>query len=330
MSPGGPARASAWLTRHQVVGCLGAVVLGVLLGILVPGGAEAASALVTPALVVLLFTTFTEIPLERLTGMRDGGRFAVTVLVLDFVLVPLVVAGLHWAIPLPGTVVVPVLIVLLTPCIDYVIVFTGLAGGASARLLALTPVLMVLQIVLLPVWLRIILGERATVLITPGPFLSALVTFIVVPLLAALVLRLLARRSAGARRTLTVSGHAMMPVMLLTLIVIAAAEVRTVLPYVRDLGPAILAFVLFAAVMVGLGWLIGRVVLADGGERRALVFTGVTRNSLVMLPIVRAVDGEGPGTAAVVTQTLVELILMAVLVWLVPRMVPSTAMSENR
>ena len=91
-----------------------------------------------------------------------------------------------------------------------------------------------------------------------------------------------------------------------------------------------LACVLFAAVMVGLGWAIGRVVLADGGERRALVFTGVTRNSLVVLPLVRAVDREGPGTAAVVTQTLVELVVMAVLVWLVPRMVPSTAMSENR
>lgn len=29
-----------------------------------------------------------------------------------------------------------VLLVLLTPCIDYLIVFTGLAGGARARLLA--------------------------------------------------------------------------------------------------------------------------------------------------------------------------------------------------
>ncbi|QQT68349.1 arsenic resistance protein [Brevibacterium casei] len=326
----GAAAVSEWLTRHTAPACLGAIVIGVLLGTLVPGPGEAASVLVTPALVVLLVTTFTEIPLERLTGMRGGGRFAVTVLVLNFVLVPLVVAGLHWAIPLASTIVVAVLIVLLAPCIDYVIVFTGLAGGASARLLALTPVLMVVQIVLLPVWLRLILGERATVLITPGPFLAALVTFIVVPLLAALVLRLLARRSACARRTLSVSEHVMMPVMLLTLIVITAAEVRTVLPYLPDLGPAVLACVLFAAVMVGLGWAIGRVVLADGGERRALVFTGVTRNSLVVLPLVRAVDREGPGTAAVVTQTLVELVVMAVLVWLVPRMVPSTAMSENR
>ncbi len=121
----------------------------------------------------------------------------------------------------------------------------------------------------------------------------------------------------------------MMPVMLLTLIVIAAAEVRTVLPYLPDLGPAVLACVLFATVMVGLGWAIGR-WCSPTEERRALVFTGVTRNSLVVLPLVRAVDREGPGTAAVVTQTLVELVVMAVLVWLVPRMVSSTAMSENR
>lgn len=35
--------------------------------------------------------------------------------------------------------------VLLTPCIDYVIVFSGLAGGSSDRLLAAAPVLMLLH-----------------------------------------------------------------------------------------------------------------------------------------------------------------------------------------
>jgi hypothetical protein len=46
-----------------------------------------------------------------------------------------------------------VLVVLLTPCIDYVIVFTRLAGGSDRRLLAASPLLMLSQMALLPVYL---------------------------------------------------------------------------------------------------------------------------------------------------------------------------------
>jgi ACR3 family arsenite efflux pump ArsB len=53
---------------------------------------------------------------------------------------------------------VGVLLVLLTPCIDYVIVFTGLAGGASDRVLASAPVLMLAQMLLLPVYLLVFVG----------------------------------------------------------------------------------------------------------------------------------------------------------------------------
>jgi ACR3 family arsenite efflux pump ArsB len=61
------------------------------------------------------------------------------VLVLNFVVVPVVVFGLSRAVAADQAVLVGVLFVLLTPCVDYVIVFTGLAGGARARLLAATP-----------------------------------------------------------------------------------------------------------------------------------------------------------------------------------------------
>lgn len=318
------------MTGWQTLGCLGAVAVGIIAGIVIPGAGDLAGLLVTPVLVLLLFTTFATLPLPGAARAFGRPRFALTVLGLNFLVVPLVVAGIHLAVPLPGPVVVPVLIVLLTPCIDYVIAFTGLAGGAADRLLALTPVLMLAQILLLPVWLRVILGEDATAALTPGPFLWALVVFIIVPLLAAALLQVAAVRSAGAARVLTGATAAMTPLMLLTLAVVAAAEAAVVLPHLSDLGPAALSFIVFAVVMTGIGWLVGRASLPEAGERRALIFTGVTRNSLVMLPLVRAVDPDGLGTAAVVTQTLIELVTMVALVWLVPRIVPRTAMSENR
>ena len=55
------------------------------------------------------------------------------------------------------------LLVLLAPCIDYVVVFTALARGAHEKLLAATPLLMLGQILALPVLLPLLGGGAAGV-----------------------------------------------------------------------------------------------------------------------------------------------------------------------
>lgn len=69
---------------------------------------------------------------------------------MNFVIVPLVVAAIFTFLPADQTVRLGVLLVLLCPCVDYVVVFSGLAGGSNRRLLAATPLLLVAQM-LLPV-----------------------------------------------------------------------------------------------------------------------------------------------------------------------------------
>ena len=53
------------------------------------------------------------------------------------------------------------------------------------RLLAATPLLMLAQMVLLPVWLRLFAGAGVVESVEMGPFISAFIWLIVVPLLAA-------------------------------------------------------------------------------------------------------------------------------------------------
>ena len=55
--------------------------------------------------------------------------------------------------------VVGTLLVLLAPCVDYVMVFTRLGGGAWSRILAASPVLMLLQALVLPLWLAVAAGS---------------------------------------------------------------------------------------------------------------------------------------------------------------------------
>lgn len=320
----------ASLTKHQVLWYLTAILIGALVGLGLPLAATISATAITPCLIALLFVTFLDIPFDAVRDSFTDMKFLGAVALANFLLVPLVVAGLHAVMPLDETLAVPVLIVLLTPCIDYVLVFTRLAGGAHARLLALTPVLMLAQIILLPVYLWIILGPTAAGLIAPGPFIAALVIFVILLLGASAAVRLLSRRSSTVGRSVQRVSDSMVPLMMLTLAVIAAAQVPLIAPHLFELAGAIATFLVFAVMMTGLGWVLALVLPLNVRQGRALLFTVVTRNSLVMLPIVRAITADGIGPATVVAQTMIELVFMLILVRLVPRILPETTVSENR
>jgi ACR3 family arsenite transporter len=81
--------------------------------------------------------------------------------------------------------------------------------------------------------------------------------------------------------------------------------------------------VVFLVVVAFAGLGISRLFRLDTGLARAVVFTGATRNSLVVLPLALALpDRLAIAAAVVVTQTLVEVVGMVAYVRLVPRLVP--------
>lgn len=114
--------------------------------------------------------------------------------------------------------------------------------------------------------------------------------------------------------------------MMLTLVAVVASQIAGVGQQVGALLLAIPVFVLFAAVMVPIGPTAGKVAGLDVPSRRAIVFSGATRNSLVVLPLVLALPvAFDLAPLVVVTQTLVELIVMVVFVRLIPRLIPTRA-----
>lgn len=124
------------MERHQIAFYLLAMVAGAVFDRLVPAAAEPLERAIYPLLGLLLFATFLGIPFASVGKAVRDLRFMVTVLVLNFVVVPGVVFGLSHFIADDQALLLGVMMVLLTPCIDYVIVFSGLAGGSSDRLLA--------------------------------------------------------------------------------------------------------------------------------------------------------------------------------------------------
>lgn len=311
----------AWWDRRQVPLYLAAILVGVLVGILLPGASRLEVG-ITPVLAVLLYATFLAVPFRAIAGAARDGRFLVAVLGLNFVVVPLVVFALSRFVADQQAVLVGVLLVLLTPCVDYVIVFAGLAGGARDRLLAVTPVLMVAQILLLPLFLWLMAGPGARDLFEVRPFLEAFLALIVAPLALAVITQVLARRVRAARAAESLMAAGMVPLMMLTLAVVVASQIAAVGRAAAEVLIAIPLFIVFVVVLAPIGVALGRALRLDVAGTRALAFSGVTRNSLVVLPIALALPPASALTPLiVVTQTLVELLAMVLLVALVPRVV---------
>ncbi|WP_449283165.1 arsenic resistance protein [Leucobacter sp.] len=308
--------------RHQVALYLLALALGTAAGLAMPAVAEPAETAITPVLGLLLYATFLGVPFGRVGESLRDWRFLVTVLVLDFVIVPPIVFVLSRIVAHDRALLIGVLFVLLTPCVDYVIVFTGIAGGARDRLLAAAPLLMLGQLLLLPVLLRWFAGGGLVAEIDPAPFVEAFLLLIVLPLGAAAATQWFASRSRAGAIVLEVATAAMVPLMMLTLALVVASQISEVGARIGALLPAIPVYVLFAAIMVPLGAATGRLGGLDAPGRRAVVFSGVTRNSLVVLPLVLALPAAFDlAPLAVVAQTLVELLTMVLLARLIPRWV---------
>ncbi|MDA3645676.1 bile acid:sodium symporter [Saccharopolyspora indica] len=300
------------------------MVLGGALGWAAPGVGNGLEPLINPVLGALLYVTFLQVPAADLARSLRAGRFLAAVLVVNFVVVPLVVAVLFAFLPDDRAVQLGVLLVLLTPCVDYVIVFSGLAGGSSQRLLAATPLLLIAQMLLLPVFLLVFLGRGLVDVVAVGPFLEAFLVLIVIPLALAWATQAWAARRPAGRKVAGTAGAAMVPLMALTLMTVVASQVPALDGRIGDVLQVVPHYVAFLVVMPFAGLAVARLLRLDTSDGRAVVFTGATRNSLVVLPLALALpDHLAVAAVVVVTQTLVEVIGMVLYVRAVPRLLPA-------
>lgn len=280
---------------------------------------------INPALALMLFVTFLQVPLPELGRAFARVRFLAALLVTNFIVVPVLVAVLIQFLPPNPMLRLGVLMVLLTPCIDYVVTFAHLGRADAKVLLASTPALLIAQMALLPVYLRIFLGEDAAAFVQVGPFVHAFVWLIAVPLALAAAVQLWSGRSSVGKRVASVLGLLPVPATALVLFVVIAAVVPQLGPALEDALRVVPVYIAFAIVAPVLGWLMGRLFGLDAPTGRTLAFCAATRNSLVVLPLAFAVPGAVPLLPAViVTQTLVELVSQLLYVRLIPKLGTST------
>lgn len=296
------------LEERQIPIYFTAVAAAVATALLVPGTTALESA-INPTLALMLYVTFLQVPLADLGRSFANGRFLTALVLANFVAVPLLVAAMLPWMPADALLRFGVLLVLLAPCIDYVVTFAHLGRADAKLLLAATPSLLIAQMLLLPVYLRVLLGDDAAALVQPEPFVHAFVWLIGVPLVLAGFTQLWANRSAAGSRAAAALSLLPVPATALVLFIVVAAVLPQLGSATRSALAAMPFYIVFACLAPIAGWLVAKLLGLQPAAGRAVAFSAGTRNSLVVLPLALAVPGALPILPAIiVTQTLVELL----------------------
>lgn len=311
------------LEQKQIVIYFAVVIVAVIGGLAAPAAAQGLSGLITPAIAVLMYAMFLQIPFLTLKEGLGNKAFISALLIGNFVFIPLVVWVLTRGVVDHPAILIGALLALLTPCIDYVVVFTHIGKGDSRSILAATPVLLLLQLLLLPLYLALFLGDHSSVHIETGPFIEAFLVLIVAPLAFAVITSALVTRSALVRRWN--AGWAWMPVpaMAGVLLFVISSQISSILTQFTQLVPVLPVYLGFLVLAPIAGGLTARLFKLTAPTARALTFSVATRNSLVVLPLALALpeDIRGLAAAAVITQTLIELVGELIYVRAIPAMI---------
>ncbi len=302
------------MVRWQVPVVLAAVVVGTIVGLAFDVG-ETAERLVVPALIGMLALTFVGVHGRAIrSGLRRHPNVVTASFTINFVLTPLLAGLLGWLfLSDHADLRIGLVMLLVTPCTDWYLVFTGTARGNVPLAAALLPANLVLQLLLLPLYLVVLVGTAGGVRF--ADLAGNVVVVLGIPLAIAVAVRLAARRANAEDRVDAAVVRAEplgLGLLALAIAAIFAAHVREVADdpdaFLRLAVPLVVFFVVVYLVATGAA---GALRL-EHPERVTLTMTTLARNSPVALAIAVTAFPDRPLVAvALVIGPLVELPILA-------------------
>ncbi len=191
------------LEKYQVVIYLIAIIAGLFWGTYFPGFNLLFESLLWPVLGLLLYTTFTQICLSKIKhAFLHDRRFIYTALAGNFVLIPLIVLIFITFLPDHLPVQLGVALVLLVPCTDWFITFTQLGRGDTERAITFSPLSLLFQILLLPVYLLVFFGHELTFFLATNKMILAFTGIIILPLIIAYLTEKWVENAPDSRKTI--------------------------------------------------------------------------------------------------------------------------------
>ena len=299
--------------KLQPVIIITAALLGLLLGAVTPFG-SVSSSLIEVFLMLLLYILFLSIDLKQIKKSFTNIRFTLSAVIINFVFTPLF-GYLLGKIFFPGSLDIRIglLMLLVTPCTDWYLVFTGLSKGNVELGMSILPLNLVLQIVLLPVYLFVLIGSEVTMDV--GSLVSSVAMVLVIPFVLAYITKLMTKNSEKFKNFLSEQGDNLQLLFLcLAVVVMFASEGKNLLDNPLLLAQMFIPLLIFFAVLFFVAQIVGRLMNFPKKDTVALNMTTLARNSPLSLAIAVVTFPAQPLVSlALVIGPLIELPVLSVI-----------------
>lgn len=306
-----------WESSQPVV-LIMAMVIGLVAGTTVGGIWASSNTIIYVSLVLLVYGIALGTPLSAVARSYRNRRFFAIALLDNFVAIPIIgfllALGFLYSTPL---IYVGFILYVVNPCTDWFLVFTGMAKGDVPLGLALLPINLIVQIILIPVFLLIFAGQ-----LIPIPlwaFVETSVVFIAIPFAGAMVTNWLAIKYKGTEWKEKKMAKSPIQIQTITLALIIffmfAGQTQVILDNLLALSVVLIPVAIFIVVSFFIARFIGIWAKLSYEEYALLSCTTIARNSPLALAISYGLFPDEPLIqVAIIIGVLIELPALVLLV----------------
>jgi ACR3 family arsenite transporter len=290
---------------------IGAIVAGFVINRLANGALTDYGWLVQVGLFAVVFSIMAFVEIKGVGQAFRKTKSTALAITTNFVLVPLFAWTLGWLLlHNHPDLWAGVILYTLTPCIGWYLIFIDLAKGNLDWGLAMLPIDITLQILLLPLYLWLLIGK--VIPIEPTVLIRSVAIFLLLPFAAAYVVRTLLTRWRGRDFTYGAYKHVIGEVKLWALVIVVTAIFATQHSLegadVSNIALIIATITLFFIGLFTIALTVGRVFKLDYPDTAAMVFEVSARNSESVIGIAAvAFAGHPLVIVAILIGPVVEL-----------------------
>ena len=299
--------------KYQTLILFMAIPIGLLIG-LIPVAEQFAEHFVIPFLFVMLLGAFMNIPLKDYKKAFANVKFSITVVIFNFIWTPILVWLLGRAF-LSGSPILQIgfIMLMVTPCVDWYLIFTGVAKGNVPLSASILPTNLILQIVLLPFYLFIFAGASGYMVEIQEVLVSITIMLILPFVFAQLGKRLIHKiRDKGlGDKVFDIFGA--LQVILLSMAVMAmfASKGRSLLASLNIVAALLIPLVLFYVITFVLSQILGKGLKYSYEDSASLTITTIAKNSPMTLGVALLVFPDEPLIHLImIVEPLIELPVM--------------------
>lgn len=267
--------------------------------------------LIMPALMVMLFLVFLQIPLKDIVNSFSNKKFTITSICINFIWTPILIFILgKLFLGNNPSLLIGFVMLMVTPCTDWYLIFTGITKGNVALGASILPLNLILQLLLLPIYVLLIGGSSVEIEVLS--LLKGVVMSLIIPLILSIILRKIIISKNGKdffEETITskacdYQGH----FLNIAIVAMFASQGKVLIQHPEVLLQLLVPVLLFFAINLIVGIFVSRGINLNREDSIALNFTTLARNSPIALAIAVATFPDKPLISlALIIGPLIEL-----------------------